>query len=70
MWLLLVVLLIVEVIGGSRRRESRLGDSGGLSAKGIARVKGEGRERRRMVLERVQIRRTWAERNTEKMRSL
>ena len=68
--MLLVVLLIVEVIGGSRRRECRLGDSGGLSAKGIARVDGGGRERRRMVLERVQIRRTWAERNTGKMRRL
>ena len=42
--MLLVVLLVVEVIGGSRRRESRLGDSGGLSAKGTARVKGGGRE--------------------------
>lgn len=70
MWLLLVVLLVVEVIGGSTRRENRLGDSGGWSAKGIARVNGGGRERRRMVLKRVQIRRTWAERNTEKMRSL
>lgn len=34
MWLLLVIVLVVEVIGGSRRRESRLGDSGKVEREG------------------------------------